>query len=114
MFRDHSSKSNVPRPLKFLAFLALAAVFLLVLGQVIMYLWNEILVKATGVKSLNFWEALGLFVLARILFGGFRFGQHRKDWKQKRKAKWKEKWINMNEDEKAAFQQKWKDRCGKK
>ena len=71
MFKDNSTHRRVPKPVKGLFFLALAALFLFVLGQVIMFLWNNILAEVTGVKTLNFWQAIGLFVLARILFGGF-------------------------------------------
>ena len=116
MFRNQSYKSRLPGPVKGLLLLILAILFFFVLGQVIMFLWNEILVKATGVKNINFWEALGLFLLTRILFGGFRFGSRSEAWKKHRakKAKWREKWINMSEEERAVFRKKWKERCGKK
>ncbi len=115
MFRNQNSDRRIPGPLKGLFFLIMAALFLFVLGNVIMFLWNEILANATGVKTLNFWEALGLFVLARILFGGFRFGPRHKPWRgYKRRKAWREKWMSMNEEERAAFKQQWRERCGKK
>ena len=105
----------MPGPLKVLFFLAMAALFLFVLGNVIMYLWNEILANATGVKTLTFWESIGLFVLARILFGGFRFGPRHRSWKKgfKRRKEWREKWMNMSEEERATFKQQWRERCRK-
>jgi hypothetical protein len=34
-------------------------------------LWNGVLAEVVGVKTVTYWQALGLLVLARILFGGF-------------------------------------------
>ena len=102
------SNRRIPPPIKGLFFLTMAVLFFFVLGQVIMFLWNTVLVKATGVNPLNFWESIGLFVLARILFGGFRFGPRR--WRKSRRA-WREKWMNMSEEERAEFKQKWREKC---
>lgn len=110
--RNRNYSKRVPPPVKGLFFLAMAALFFFVLGNVIMFLWNTILVKATGVNPLNFWESIGLFVLARILFGGFRFGPRSRAWR-KRKWAWREKWRNMSEEEREEFKRKWKERCGK-
>ena len=62
---------------KFIGFLALGAIALSVAGFVVMSLWNAVLVPAVaGVSAIGFWQALGLFALAKILFGGFG-GRHR-------------------------------------
>ena len=34
-------------------------------------LWNGVLTDVLGVKVITYWQALGLLVLAKILFGGF-------------------------------------------
>lgn len=34
-------------------------------------LWNGVLTDVVGVKSISFWQALGLLALAKVLFGGF-------------------------------------------
>lgn len=34
-------------------------------------LWNGVLIEVAGVKAITYWQALGLLVLAKILFGGF-------------------------------------------
>ena len=38
-------------------------------GNVIMWLWNWLMPKFFGLRMIGFWEGLGLFLLARILFG---------------------------------------------
>lgn len=114
MFKNPTSIRKMPRPVKGLIYFGFAALFLFLLGSVIQFLWNGILAEATGVKTLSFWEALGLFVLARILFGGFRLGPRPRYWRKQKRAEWREKWMNMNEEERLAFKQKWKERCGKR
>jgi hypothetical protein len=44
-------------------------------GEVVMYLWNWLLPPMFGWRQLDFWHALGLLALCRILFG--RSGWHR-------------------------------------
>jgi len=81
----------------------------LALGAIVMVLWNSILVPLVGVKTILWWQALGLFILARILFGGFRFGGPGRH--HKRKAAWKNKWQAMSDEERAEFRARWKDKC---
>ncbi len=49
---------------------AVAALLLLV-GGVVMALWNAILPDLLSVKRISFWQAIGLLVLCRILLGGW-------------------------------------------
>ncbi len=37
----------------------------------IMLLWNHLIPEIIGWTSINYWQALGLFILTRLLFGGF-------------------------------------------
>ncbi|MDX2171657.1 MAG: hypothetical protein SFY56_00960 [Bacteroidota bacterium] len=80
------------------------------LGAIITYLWNAILPQLIHVSEITYWQSLGLFVLCRILFGGFRFGGGRGY--AKNNSAWREKYSNMSEEEKAALKTKWKERCG--
>lgn len=93
----------------FFPFIIIAAA--LFFGWVVMLLWNAVLVPATSVAVLNYWQGVGLLVLSRILFSGFRGrpGSFRGG-----PPHWKEKWINMSEDEKIKFREEWKKRCEKK
>jgi len=46
-----------------------------VLGYAVMVLWNAVVPGVfSGARTLNYPQALGLLVLSRILFGGFRRG----------------------------------------
>ena len=48
--------------------------FFFVGGEVVMHLWNWLLPPLFGWRMLGFWQALGLLVLCRILFGGLHHG----------------------------------------
>jgi len=43
-------------------------------GTITMLLWNALLPSIFGLACINFWQALGLLVLARILLGGMGTG----------------------------------------
>jgi hypothetical protein len=76
-----------------------AAVFLAVLGCAVMFLWNALLPRIAGLPPVNFWEAAGLLILARILFGGLgRMGPH-----HGHRNLFKEKWLNMSDEERKSF-----------
>lgn len=105
----YNLKRSHRRNLFFFFPLLMAAVAFL-LGGVVMWLWNAILPAVTGVDPLTYWQALGLLVLSRILFGGFRFGgrPHRHQ-----PAPWRDKWANMNAEDREHFKAEWKKRCGR-
>jgi len=52
--------------------LAIVAIplFIFIGGEVVMHLWNWLLPPLFGWRTLTFWQALGLLVLCRVLFGG--------------------------------------------
>ena len=66
----HSRRHN----LIWIAPLALLAIpaFAFIGGAVVQALWNWLLPPILGWPAIGFWQALGLLVLARILFGGVR------------------------------------------
>lgn len=49
----------------------LAALFFVVFGYVIMYLWNWLMPAIFGLTTITFWQAVGLCLLSKIFFGGF-------------------------------------------
>ncbi len=100
---------------KFMLFPLFAIAALFLGGLAVMLLWNAILPEVTGVKILTYWQALGLLVLSRILFGGWRGNKHggqighRPDFRKH--AEWREKWRNMSTEERIKFKQEWRERC---
>ncbi len=84
---------------------------ILIFGFVVMGLWNAILPVVLGVKAITFWQALGILLLSKILFGGFR-GRGRG---ARHNGKWmemKQKFTGMTPEEREKFKAEWKTRCG--
>ncbi|WP_321926374.1 hypothetical protein [Paraburkholderia guartelaensis] len=76
-----------------------------VLGWVVMTLWNWVIPALfVGARALDFAHALGLLVLSRILFGGFR---GHGGWRERRR--WR-KWEAMTPEEREHFQTAWRSR----
>jgi hypothetical protein len=58
---------GVKRLMHFLAFLLVFAGIVLI----VMLLWNALLPSIFGISAINYWQAAGLFILSRLLLGGF-------------------------------------------
>jgi hypothetical protein len=87
------------------AFVVAAASF------IVMELWNWLVPAVFGWKAIDFWQALGLLVLSRILFGlraGF-FG-HRGHWHWR--GRMSERWARMTPEEREKFREGMLARCG--
>jgi|SRR5882724_11853049 len=94
---------------KFFKILFFAIIFLGGFSAIVMLLWNNILAGVLHVSMINFWQALGIFVLSKILFGGFHggpWGRHQ-HWKHNMR----QRWANMTPEEREKFKQELKNRC---
>lgn len=97
---------------KVLLFVVLAPVFIFGFGLIVMLLWNALLPEILGVKAISFWQAMGILVLSKILFGGFGSGGKGKpNFGNDHKNQWMQKWRGMNDEERAKFREQWKKRC---
>lgn len=92
-------------------FILIPIAILLVLPFMVMLLWNNILVELLSLKTISYLQALGLFVLSRILFGSFGFGNRPKP--PYAKQFFKEKLMNLSVDEKLCMKEEWKNRTEK-
>lgn len=90
-------------------FLFIIPVLLALLGLVVMLLWNAVLTPTLGVNPLNFWQAVGLLILCRILFGGFGVG--RRGWPAGGPPQGRKPFMNMTPEEKERIRAEWKVRC---
>ncbi|KAA9325335.1 hypothetical protein F0P96_20255 [Hymenobacter busanensis] len=102
-------------PLRILRFVLFAALFVALAGFVVMSLWNWLMPTLFGLKVISFVQALGLLVLCKILFGGFRGGPAGGAWRAKAQEHWRNKMESrmqgMTDEEREKFRQKM-GRCG--
>jgi hypothetical protein len=70
-----------------------------------MLLWNALVPGIFGLGAINFWQALGLLCLARLLFGGFGMfhGHHGRGWGKHSRNPMREKWERMTPEERKEF-----------
>ena len=81
-------------------FLAIIAVG--VVSFIVMSLWNALMPGIFAAKAINFWQALGLLVLSKLLFGGFRpYGSGGRHWRRRMA----ERWEQMTPEEREKFKQ---------
>ena len=77
-----------------------------------MLLWNFIFPSVLHTERISYWQAVALLVLCRILF--FGFNRRHKDHKHnmwRGGQHWRQKWMNMNDEERSRFREEWKRRC---
>lgn len=77
-----------------------------------MWLWNAILPSLLHVNTITYWQSVGLLLLCRILFGGFRFAPSGN--RSRFGNRWgdmRDKWKNMSDEERLKFRAEMRNRC---
>jgi len=90
------------------------AVFVFLGGEIVKLLWNALLPPLFGWPQLSFWQALGLLVLCRILFGGWSGGRRyggprsriRERIDQRMRERMEERMAGMTPEERAAYRRR--------
>jgi hypothetical protein len=95
-------------PVRIAKFALIAVVAVAVFGAVVSGLWNWLVPALFGGPSIGFWQALGLLLLSRILFGGFRGGHgHHPAWRRRML----ERWEQMTPEEREKLRAGLRARC---
>lgn len=97
------------RFLRFLRFVVFAVLFVAVFSFVVMSLWNWLMPALFGWHAITYWQALGILVLSKILFGGFRGGPGRHFYWRRRMM---ERWEKMTPEEREKFRESFRGYCG--
>lgn len=91
------------------------AFFVALAGFVVMYLWNWLMPYLFNLPTVSFAQALGLFILSKLLLGGFRGGGPGAAWKAKAQQHWRQKMASrmegMSEEQREKFRQRMRN-CG--
>jgi hypothetical protein len=90
----------------FIPFIILGVVA--VLSGLVMLLWNNVVTGILNVKDITYWQALGLFILCKILFTSFRPGPPAGF--RKGGPPWRNKLMDMTESERELFKKEWQKR----
>jgi hypothetical protein len=83
--------------------------FVAIGGKIVLDLWNWLLPPLFGWRQITFWQALGILVLCRILFGGF--GRHASGGSNFRR-RMKGRCEHMTPEERERFRQRMRERFG--
>ena len=99
------------RKFRFLFPLIILAVVALV-TYIVYRLWNGVLVDVLAVKTITYWQALGIFVLAKILFVGFPGGRGRHFGPTWRHRMMEERWDSLTQDQREQMREEMRNRFG--
>jgi hypothetical protein len=90
-------RNCVARGVKFaLIAILFIPLFIALFGFFVMHLWNWLMPALFGWHLITFWQAVGILVLSKILFGGFR-GRHGGNMHWRHRVK--ERWGHMTSEE---------------
>jgi len=91
-------------PYRFIFIPVMAAAFLSLISFIVMQLWNNLLPALLHVGTVTFWQAMGIFILCKLLFGFGRPGRFGggAPWMRGRMA---ERFKNMSPEEQSRFKE---------
>jgi hypothetical protein len=95
-----------------LAILAMVG-FVALGGEIVMRLWNWLLPPLFGWRQIAFWQALGLLLLCRILFGGLGWrGSGPSSIRRRIEERMAERYPPMTPEERERFRQRMRECFG--
>lgn len=106
-FRKERGKGYWIKRAIFIPIAIAAGVF--IFGSVVMILWNNLLPTLFGISTITFWQAIGLLILSKILFGGFRGGHGHHSFHGRSPHS---HCMHLTAEEKEKMKSEWNERCG--
>ncbi len=97
------------RAVRIMVMALMGLIFMAVGGYVVMRLWNWLLPSLFAWHMITFWQALGLLLLCRILFG--RLGSSGMA-RSNARRRIKERFQRMTPEERERFRSGMRGRCG--
>jgi hypothetical protein len=86
---EHRVKSNVEKYFKTFFKIVIgglfAIAFIMIFAYITMRLWNWLMPEIFGLIIIDYWQALGIIILAKIFFGGF--GNYKSSKSEKKSGK---------------------------
>jgi hypothetical protein len=84
--------------------IALVTLGVFAFSGVVMLLWNSILPAVFHISAITLWQAMGILLLSKILFGGFRGRRGMGGWRGKKQMFGK--WEQMTPEERQMFSER--------
>lgn len=101
-------KFSFRKKMIFIPLLAIGALALI--SYIVMLLWNNLLPEILHVTAITYWQAAGILILSKILFGfGGHGGRGGAPWMRHKMERFK----NMTPEEQERFREQMRARCGK-
>ncbi|MEE4197284.1 MAG: hypothetical protein V2I54_06540 [Bacteroidales bacterium] len=94
---------------------AIGVAFLaLIFGYFVMLLWNWLMPMLFNLTTITFWQAVGIVILARLIFGGFKHGKSDTEKHKPMKEHFFDRWKDEYHQHQAAsdwryFDDYWED-----
>lgn len=112
---EHGRRHNFRARHAFFIPMLLAGLFLF--SGAVMLLWNAVLPDISGLHAVTYWQAMGILLLSKILFGGFRgMHNHGRHHHHHLGRDLREKWMRMDPEERKKMTEEmrneWKQRFG--
>lgn len=95
---------------KILLMILIIPIVIIAFVFIVMNLWNWLIPDLFNGPVLSFWQAFGLIILSKILFGGFRGGKSHKHHRGECDSGWKKRFKEMSPEERIAFKEKWRNK----
>src|SRR6187455_3448363 len=93
----------------FLKFILIIPLIIAAVTFATMSLWNWLVPVLFSGPHITFWQTLGLLILSKILFGGFRGRQHGgPPWRHHWRRRMEEKMQHMTPEQREELRLKWK------
>ncbi|MCF6403900.1 hypothetical protein L3C95_13490 [Chitinophaga filiformis] len=106
-------KRRTPKIVHVFKFIVLGALFFCFIGFAVQFLWNWLIPELFHGPLITFWQAIGLCLLGKLIFGWH--GNGGGAWGMRAKQQWRrkmmEKMENMSEEERDKLREKLR-RCG--
>ena len=106
--RKHEEKMKRLWILKVLVFAVVAAI---VFSFLVMGLCNWLMPGLFGLRLISFWQAAGILILSRILFGGFR-GRRGGIHGMIAARRWDQRWQHLTPEEREKWREAMRSRQG--
>ena len=104
----YRQKLHFRKKLIFIPFLVVG--ILALISYIVMLLWNNLLPDIFHVTTISYWQAAGILILSKILFGfGGPKGRGGAPWMRHKMERFK----NMTPEEQERFREQMRARCGK-